>query len=346
MSAEDFGDDNALETLVTNPSTRTVVLECPGCSYVTVEEDGAQTWDVHAGSAYRLEFDVGPQEDTLSLDGIQLFPPTFTSFEHPMHVTQIGPNSKDGVELLVTGYQFRYNGAETVSEAGIELLPMTFQLTSVQGFAVHPPELTINVLKDTEGRLMIASFQATEAETAPVDQAKDCNEWPLYCKWKHILGDKVDKMRKMGKGCHKRPHGHGHPNPMEEDGTVGKPPHRFRPGKPHPHHHHGHQGHHHGHHHRFHMFLRRAFFTILIPILIGIFAGTLTYLIGMAVGCLVAIVIARFRGQSYQRIALEEEAEIEEPEERGEKEEFAELPAYDAPPIYEEADQKEVDESK
>lgn len=264
-----------------------------------------------------------------------------------MHVTQIGPNSKDGVKLSVTGYQFRYNGAETVSEAGIELLPMTFQLTSVQGFAIHPPELTINVLKDTEGRLMIASFQTGEADNAPVDQKKDCNEWPLYCKWKNILGDKMDKMKKMGKGCHKRPHGHGRPNPMEEDGTVGKPPHRFRPGQPHPHHHHGHKGpHHHGHHHRFHMFLRRAFFTILIPILIGIFAGTLTYLIGMALGCLIAIIVARFRGQSYQRIALEDEVVVEESEEQGEKEEFAELPAYDAPPIYEEADQKEVDESK
>jgi hypothetical protein len=113
--------------------------------------------------------------------------------------------------------------------------------------------------------------------------------------------------------------------------------------------HHGH--HHHGH--KFHMVIRRAFFTILIPIVIGIFAGTLTYLVGMALGCLIAITIAKVRGQEYQPIALEED--VEEGEVRGEKEEYAELPAYEAPPVYEnavdvvetvEATDKPVDESK
>jgi hypothetical protein len=109
--------------------------------------------------------------------------------------------------------------------------------------------------------------------------------------------------------------------------------------------HHGH----HGHHHRFSMFVRRAFFTIFVPILIGIFAGTLTYLVGMALGCLIAITVAKFRGQRYQPIALDEE-DVEDAEEHGEKEEYAELPAYDAPPVYEEATveetAKEADESK
>ena len=294
-----------------------------------------------------MNFEVGSHEDTINIDGAQLFPPSFNP--QPFYITQVDPNSRDGIRLRVTGYQFRYNGAETVSEAGTELLPMTFQLTSVEGVDVLPPALTINVLKDTEGRLMIASFQAAQyIETAVVDKEKDCNEWPLYCKWKNILGHKIDNI-KSGKGCNKRPHGHGRPNPMEENTTEGKPPHRFRPGQPHPHHrphHKGHGGHHHHHgHHRLRTFVRRAFFTVLIPILVGIFAGTLTYLIGMALGCLIAITIAKFRGQSYERIALEEE-NVEEPEQHSEKEEYAELPAYDAPPVYEEAAEKEVDESK
>jgi hypothetical protein len=93
------------------------------------------------------------------------------------------------------------------------------------------------------------------------------------------------------------------------------------------------------------MFVRRAFFTIFVPILIGIFAGTLTYLVGMFIGCLIAITIAKVRGQRYQPIALDEE-DVEEAEERDEKEEYAELPAYDAPPVYEEAAEKEVVEAK
>lgn len=234
-----------------------------------------------------------------------------------------------------------------MSEAGTELIPVTFQILAVEGTAVDPPELTINLLKDAEGRLMIASFEVGHGDATPADEEKECNEWPLYCKWKGIVADRVEKLRKLGKGCHKRP-GHGRPNPMEEETTEGKPPHRMHPGRPHrPHHRPHHMGHGHGHHagHRFHMFVRRAFFTILIPILIGVFAGTLTYLIGMALGCLIAITIAKFRGQGYQRIALDEDDE-EQGEGGDEKEEFAELPAYEAPPVYEEAAEKEVDESK
>ena len=107
----------------------------------------------------------------------------------------------------------------------------------------------------------------------------------------------------------------------------------------------------HGHHsqHRMHTFARRAFITVFIPIIVGIFAGTVTYLLGMVLGTIIAIIIAKVRGQEYQRIALEEdveegEAEVET-EAQFEKQEYAELPAYDAPPVYEEADEK-VDESK
>jgi hypothetical protein len=249
----------------------------------------------------------------------------------------------------VTGYEFRYNGAETISEAGTELLPMTLQITSVEGTAINPPSLDINVLKTAEGSLLIASFnEAQPAEAKPTDQDKECNEWPLLCKWKNIMADRIEKMKKMGRpGCTKRPHPNARPgNPMEHEGIEGKPPHRFRPGMPH--HHPHHRPHHMGHghrHHRFSMFVRRTFFTIFVPILIGIFAGTLTYLVGMFIGCLIAITIAKVRGQRYQPIALDEE-NAEEVEERGEKEEYAELPAYDAPPVYEEAVEKEVDETK
>jgi len=152
--------------------------------------------------------------------------------------------------------------------------------------------------------------------------------------------EQIKDMRKPRPGCHKRPHAGARPNnPMEHEGMAGKPPHRFRPGKAHPHHHPHHMGQH--RHHDFAKMVRRAFFTIFVPILIGIFAGTLTYLVGMALGCLIAITVAKVRGQRYQPIALDEE-DVEEAEERGEKEEYAELPAYDAPPVYEEAADEEA----
>ena len=306
-----------------------------------------------------MDFEVGAREDSLEVDGVQLYPPTFAIASQPFYVTQINPKSeKDALRLRVTGYTFHFNTAETVSEAGVELLPMTFQITSIESTPMDPPSITINLLKDTTGRLMIASFDAKKTiDATPAEQEKECKQWPLLCKWKGIMADRIEQLKHMGKGrpgCHKRPHGmkgpHGHHNPMAEETLEGKPPHRFRPGGHHrpPHHmeHNGHR-HHHGHHHRMHMFLRRAFFTILVPVLIGIFAGTLTYLIGMALGCLIAIAVAKFRGESYQPIALEEDVEEAIVEERSEKQEYAELPAYEAPPVYEDAPEKEVvEESK
>jgi hypothetical protein len=282
-------------------------------------------------------------------NGYQLFPPNLNEGIPSFYVTQTDqtdPDSaKEPLRLLVTGYTFRYNGAETVSEAGMELLAMSLQISSLNGVAVEPPVLQINVLKDTSGSLMIHSFETTRTlRASPLVQNEDCNEWPLLCKWKSVVAERIEKMKKMGKGCHKRPHGQH--NPMAEDTMQGKPPHRFRPGRPH------HRSHHagHGHHsqHRMHLFARRAFFTIFIPIIVGIFAGTVTYLVGMVLGTLIAIIIAKVRGQEYQRIALDEEEDVEvgDAKVQSEKEEYAELPAYDAPPIYEEPVQKEVDESK
>ncbi|KAF2727823.1 hypothetical protein EJ04DRAFT_478444 [Polyplosphaeria fusca] len=344
-----LGDDNAMETLAINPFKRTVALECPGCAFAAKEGD-ALTWAQGAGNAFLLDFEVGEHEDTLDIDGVQLYPPAFGHFTEPFFVTQVDPHADadDALRLRVTGYTFHYNSAETVTEAGTELLPMTFQITSIESNTVDAPALKINLLKDVNGRLMIASFQtATAEESSPIDQDKECKEWPLLCKWKSILADKINGIKSsVGKGCHKHK-----PNPMEEETTHGKPPHTFRPGVPHPHHHPHHfsQGGHRHHSHRIHMFLRRAFFTILIPILIGIFAGTLTYLIGMALGCAIAILVAKVRGYGPYESLPQEEQEAEEAEQDvySEKEVYAELPEYDAPPVYEEAAEKEVvDEAK
>ncbi|KAF2439175.1 hypothetical protein P171DRAFT_436508 [Karstenula rhodostoma CBS 690.94] len=338
-SAElDLGDDMAME-IAASSYPRSVSLDCATCDFASKEADGL-VWAQRNGNSFLLDFEVGPHEDSLTIDGIQLYPPTFGYFTQPFRVAQVNPDGEN-LPLRVTGYAFHYNSAETVSEEGIELIPMTFQINSIEGKAVAPPALTINLLKDPNGKLMIASFQTAKPdEKSPIDKEKECKEWPLYCKWKAIMADKVNGLKShMDKpGCHKNKD-----NPMAGELYEGKPPHRFRPG--HPHHMAGGHGHRHHRHHRVHMMLRRAFLTIFVPILIGIFAGTLTYLIGMALGCLIAIVIAKFRGQSiYERVALEEESE--DVEDSSEKEVYAELPEYDAPPVYEEAAEKEVVEPK
>ncbi|OAG03260.1 uncharacterized protein CC84DRAFT_1207965 [Paraphaeosphaeria sporulosa] len=345
-SAElDLGDDMAMEIVATS-YPRSVSLDCATCEFASKEADDL-VWTQRNGNSFLLDFEVGPREDSLTIDGTQLYPPTFGYFTQPFRVAQINPDGEN-LTLRVTGYTFHYNSAETVSEAGIELIPMTFQINSIEGKAVAPPALTINLLKDPNGKLMIASFQTAKPnEKSPIDEEKECKEWPLYCKWKAIMADKVNGIKShMGRpGCHKNKG-----NPMAGELYEGKPPHRFRPGHPHhrPHHMAGSHGHRHHRGHRMHMMLRRVFLTVFIPILIGIFAGTLTYLVGMALGCLIAVVVAKARGQPMYESVAQEEEDSENVEDRGEKEVYteSELPQYDAPPVYEEAVEKEVVEDK
>lgn len=309
---------------------------------------------------------MGAGEDTLTIDGNKLYPPSFSYHAPPkFYVTQVQPNAQasdaEGVRLAVTGYSLHFSNAETISEAGSELLPLKFQILAIESMPVAPPALIINLLKDAHGRLMIASFQNEQtAGVLPAGDAKECRQWPLLCKLRGVLADRIEQLKSMGHGrpgkmgCHKRPHGqghgHGHGNPMAEHGTMDKPPHRPRPGHPHPHphphhrpHHMDHKGHHHDHsHHRMHVFFHRVFFILVLPVLVGIFAGTLTYLVGMALGYAIAIGLARFRGHSYQRIALEDD--VEEAKYCDKKVTVSELPAYDSPPVYEEQVENKVDE--
>ncbi|KAH7410090.1 hypothetical protein DE146DRAFT_336393 [Phaeosphaeria sp. MPI-PUGE-AT-0046c] len=358
MTSSDLGDAKAEELLLSGlvgESAHRVALNCDDCPYAT-KDDERISWTEDAlgsGNTFSLNFEIGSNEHTLTVgDGYQLFPPNMNEGKPSFYVTQLHPASDEPLDLLVTGYTFRYNGAETISEEGLELLPMTLQIASLDGVEVSPPLLAINVLKDASGDLSIASFSTSQpSETTIVGQDTNCNEWPLLCKWKAIVAERIEKMRQMGKGCHKRPHGQH--NPMAEETFEGKPPHRFHPGRPH--HHPHHRPHYTGQgQDRMHTFARRAFFTIFIPIIVGVFAGTVTYLIGMVLGTIIAIIIAKvrgeccFMGQKFERIALEEDVEEGEAEieSQDEKQAYAELPAYDAPPVYEATPEEKVDESK
>lgn len=211
--------------------------------------------------------------------------------------------------------------------------------------AVYPPTLTINLLKDVEGRLMIASVQTNQATVSSLKEpSNECEEWPMLCKWRSIFADKVDGFKK---GC-----GKYKSDLAEAYKFHGKPPHHPEMGKP------GfrYSPHHYGSHHphgfnqsKTESVLRTVFFTILLPILVGVFAGTLTYLIGMALGCAIAVIVAKLKGQSAYD-ALPQDEENNDADDAGkdtEKEVYSELPLYDAPPVYEEAiEQEDIDETK
>lgn len=49
VTADDLGDDNAMEGLVINPLQRSVALDCPGCAVATKGEKGL-SWTENAGN--------------------------------------------------------------------------------------------------------------------------------------------------------------------------------------------------------------------------------------------------------------------------------------------------------
>ena len=51
LTAEDLGDDHALETLAINPSQRSVALECPECAFATLEGESLK-WKADAGNTF------------------------------------------------------------------------------------------------------------------------------------------------------------------------------------------------------------------------------------------------------------------------------------------------------
>lgn len=50
-TANDLGDDNALETLAIDPFKRSVALDCPGCPFA-VFQDKTLTWKEGAGNSF------------------------------------------------------------------------------------------------------------------------------------------------------------------------------------------------------------------------------------------------------------------------------------------------------
>jgi len=308
-----------------------------------------------------MDFSTGPNKDSLLIDSFPLYPPAQNNaFLPSITVKQVDAleDYENAVPLPVTAYLFTTNRADTMDAEGNELIRMTFQILAIDNKNTEPPAVQITVIKDSEGHLMIVSLDTTDAMFSnPMTASKECEEWPLLCKWKSIFADKMQGMKNaVGKGCgrfkgsgshaemgaphtklpgHLRPGFHRPAAPFGQDAPEG-PSHR-------PHHHHGHHGHHHHGHGGNSGFLRRVFYTMLLPILVGIFAGTLTYLIGMALGCLIAVVIAKVRGEgAYVVLAQDEEEQVGKDGGDSEKEVYAELPQYEAPPVYEEATEKEV----
>jgi len=287
------------------------------------------------------------------LNDIQLYPlvaniedlkterPTVTQVPSDQSLAHIlaHPDDSSSKTLQISLYTLEVGPVEKVSEEGDEIISATIRIAALEQESLDLPTVNIKLLKNKDGELMILSIDTT-AEESPAGGNKACNDWPVICRLRGMMHGMKSGLRK---GCHKmgmRPHCR-RPHCMRPHG----PPHNLHHG---PHSHHDgagrHRFHHHGHHgHNFASVAGRAIALIFA----GIMLGLAMYLVGVTLGCFIAMfwiyVVRRGRRGAYSRVAQEEG---EAKEERGSLDVDEE---GQAPPVYEEApeyaeivDEKEV----
>jgi hypothetical protein len=286
---------------------------------------------------------VGSRPEILELNGVPFYPPviSLTSEPESPYIAQVpaGVTLKDIRErpalldrpLRLTGWAFSAESAHTVNESGEEVIDIHLQLDALEQQPIYIPMITITVLKNTDGQLMILNMEQSSAQSA----AEECKSWPLLCKWRAIVAANLRSLRGKVRGnCSKRPHA-----------SIGVAEHKsWRHG-----HHRGQRPHHHHHSHgqTRHRFtgaaVRKIVWTIFIPVLVGVLAGMLIYLSAIVFGAAIAFVVDRLRGRpAYTPVALDEEAP---PYEEGvTKEDFLDAEAADSEelPVYVEVEANEV----
>jgi hypothetical protein len=312
-----------------------------------------------------VNISVGSNPSTLEINGAQFYPlpielnsglPAIYVSQVPASVSLVDikahPAQYTSRPLLVTSFRYFLDPVQTVNYEGNELLTITIQLGSLEQQEVNVPDLSITVLKDTEGSLAILRIDQGPVSDSPKAGNKECNDWPLLCKLKAIVANHVSAIkgnfngRKPCGGMMRKP-GVGKIEGAKDADREQEEYHRGKHPK-HPAHGHGHHGWHRHHHHKLHRVLHaiaRVLLTVLVPILIGVAAGMLLYLVGYVIGATLGFIVGKLVGHRprYQVIALTDDTE-QLPRDSMEKFEYRdeEVEADEAPPEYVEVEGREV----
>lgn len=359
-----------------DPYSKIMVVDCAGCAFAKPsKENNGLIWVQGVENGLFLNISIGAQPETLELNGVQFYPPIMSlETESPVpYIAQV-PSTASLIDikadpakytsnlLRLTSWSFQAGTSQTVNESGEEILSIHLQLGALERQPINVSEITIHALKNVEGQLMLLKVETLmEGPHGPHGAPQECHDWPLLCKWRAIIASKFHGFKGIKPhGCHKgkgmiggRPHHkinrppptnmHHGPGAMDEQHEP--PRHGKGPshGFPHhgPHRHHGHHRHHKVH--RIFHVIGRVMLTIFVPIVLGVAAGMITYLLGMFIGAVVAFFWTRVRpARQYQPIALEDE-DIESPRGSMEKTELVDDKVdIEAPPQYAEVEGKEI----
>lgn len=385
-----------------NPKNQILELPCSSCAFSApkseekvAEADDAITIQGGANNLI-LNFTVSEDGQQLNLNNVPIYP-VQAGFDaigaekaHSWIVNQLPASSSveeleidetKGVPLRISGAGTKMSKTKIISANGDEIIPVDFQILSLNDRPMTIDEVAIQLLKDENGDLLILSVEPAHENMMnhlPMSfgpppppphphphhegppPPKECDSLPAsLCRFFHSVDEKFEAAKQSGLskfrgGCGGRKGGSphempGHINPHfgapDADGNrkleSGMPPH-MRP-------HHGPHGHHgppgpHGPHHRH--ALAHAFFkgivAILIPVMAGIFVGLTVSMVGLLVGKLIGWAWIRYaRGGKRGYTSVALDEETVVDEQDKKQVEHAE-----APPVYEDAPPYELSDEK
>ena len=278
----------------------------------------------------------------LELNGVRIYPDA-GRLPQPISAYQVESSASlvdyeasiEGREGLLVGYEL----AIASNPENTNLVNIHFKVLALNGIFVTGLDSVEMTLIKVDDKIVIAAVDLSPttrlgespSEAEKAGEEKECMTFPLLCKWKSIIREKLAKMRGAFGGCGKgagRPAPVDHPVNPDEHSNVGVPPSH----EEHPHHDY-HKTHGTGAA-RFRHIFKTIAVHILAPVLVGIVAGMAASLIGMIVGQLCVFVWRRFYrgGKKGQYTSVQqEEDEPRESMNEAEKEllDDRDLPEYE-----------------
>ncbi|EJT70481.1 hypothetical protein GGTG_11504 [Gaeumannomyces tritici R3-111a-1] len=276
---------------------QSVQLGCPGCDLRVAG---------YVGSSFRLKgkaenyLDLGfsvhhdASSDRLLVNGFELYPESdpLASQLRASVVPQIEAMPGDehpkpvmmAMEPQDLGFGLVVRTDKVDEQSGVELISVDLQVIEVGNrFIQGLKNIHIDLVKDKSGALMIGRIGQSESQN-PAEPAGQCTS--LMCKMKAVAVGAMNKIMKphcggkMAHGAHPgAPHHMPHHQPTPADGAQIQYQHTPR---------------------TWARLFKQLSYSIVLPVLVGIFAGITISVLGMVVGTLI-VGLWRFfvRGQTF-----------------------------------------------
>jgi len=202
-------------------------LSCPGCPMLPHGRNGKAGKKHHKDIPNHLELSFAIDHnsnngDRLLLNDFELYPnadPWHGALTAPQ-VADVAekhhhPNHKTGPHDVQLGYSLAVRPvAKEDSAQQLQLIDVELQVIEIGNFFVDGiPTVKVGLLKTPTGDLVIARVEAQEQPEVP-EKVEDCET--LVCRWKAMVHEQLDSLKKFKQHCGGRKKG--------QQGNAAEPP--------------------------------------------------------------------------------------------------------------------------